>query len=108
MARAVPFLRLTVAQFLLFSFIPIMSLDLGDVLPNIISQPPESPVILTTPCVLHVTETQTSQPDREEALKKIKRDFSRNHAMAIHLNAIGMMATVWYGVGLASKLRFVP
>jgi len=48
--------------------------------------------------------------DREntsEEMRRIKRDFARNHAMAIHLNLIGMMATVWYGFALASKIRFV-
>jgi hypothetical protein len=42
-----------------------------------------------------------------DEMRRIKRDFSRNHAMAIHLNLIGIMATVWYGFALASKIRFV-
>jgi hypothetical protein len=40
-------------------------------------------------------------------MRRIKRDFTRNHATAIHLNLIGMVATVWYGFALASKIRFV-
>lgn len=40
-----------------------------------------------------------------EAMKLLKRSFSRNHAMAIHLNAIAMLATVWYGFSLASRIQ---
>lgn len=40
-------------------------------------------------------------------MQRINRNFSRNHAMAIHLNAVGMVATVWYGFALASKIRMV-
>ncbi|WPH03985.1 Hypothetical protein R9X50_00686800 [Acrodontium crateriforme] len=39
-----------------------------------------------------------------EAMKTIQRQFSRNHAMSIHLNAIAMLATVWYGFGFASRI----
>jgi hypothetical protein len=42
-----------------------------------------------------------------EDMRRINRNFSRNHAMAIHLNAMGMVATVWYGFALASKVRIV-
>ncbi|KAF7502445.1 hypothetical protein GJ744_005809 [Endocarpon pusillum] len=42
-----------------------------------------------------------------EDMRRIKRDFSRNHAMAIHLNLIAIGATIWYGFALASKIRFV-
>lgn len=40
-----------------------------------------------------------------EEMKKLKKAFSRAHAMSIHLNAISMVGTVWYGVGLAAKIR---
>jgi hypothetical protein len=47
------------------------------------------------------------EENTSEDMRRIKRDFAHNHAMAIHLNLIGMVATVWYGFALASKIRFV-
>lgn len=41
-----------------------------------------------------------------EAMRLLKRTFSRSHAMAIHLNAIAMITTVWYGFSLASRIQF--
>ena len=41
------------------------------------------------------------------ATQKADRDFSRNHAMAIHLNALAMVGTVWYGFALASRITIV-
>ncbi|KAJ5675415.1 hypothetical protein N7462_008312 [Penicillium macrosclerotiorum] len=35
---------------------------------------------------------------------RANRNFARNHAMSIHLNAIGLIATVCYGFSLASGL----
>ena len=69
---------------------------------------------LTTRALLPLTETEDgsgtreTEKDQEETMKRIRKDFSRSHAMSIHLNAIGMIATVWYGIGLASKIRFIP
>jgi Domain of unknown function (DUF4149) len=40
-------------------------------------------------------------------MKRINRTFSRNHAMAIHLNAIAVIATVWYGFALASRMQII-
>ena len=40
-----------------------------------------------------------------ENMKRVKKDFSRTHAMAIHLNAIAMIMTVWYGFSFASRLN---
>lgn len=37
-------------------------------------------------------------------MKHLNRAFSRSHAMAIHLNAIAMLATVWYGFALAARM----
>ncbi|KAF4630987.1 hypothetical protein G7Y89_g7147 [Cudoniella acicularis] len=39
-----------------------------------------------------------------EAMKLLKRKFSRNHAMTIHLNFITIIATVVYGLRLGLKL----
>lgn len=39
-----------------------------------------------------------------EKVGPVKRKFSRNHAMAIHSNAIAMVATVWYGFALGLKI----
>lgn len=43
-----------------------------------------------------------------DAMRLLKRTFSRSHAMAIHLNAIAMIATVWYGFSLASRVQVTP
>ncbi|KAI9653796.1 MAG: hypothetical protein M1831_005663 [Alyxoria varia] len=37
---------------------------------------------------------------------KLKRAFERSHVMSIHLNAIGIIATVWYGFVLSSRIEF--
>lgn len=42
-----------------------------------------------------------------EDMKRVKEDFSRAHAMAIHLNAISIVVTVWYGFSLASRIQVV-
>lgn len=34
------------------------------------------------------------------------KSFSKAHAMCIHLNAIAMVATVWYGMRLGGRLNF--
>ncbi|KAJ9660038.1 hypothetical protein H2201_007079 [Coniosporium apollinis] len=39
-----------------------------------------------------------------EEMRLANRKFSRNHAMCIHLNAIAMVATVWYGFSLGSRI----
>ena len=44
--------------------------------------------------------------DMSEDMKRINKKFSRTHAMAIHLNAISMVATVWYGFSLATRIKF--
>jgi hypothetical protein len=38
-------------------------------------------------------------------MKALNRQFSRNHAMAIHLNAISLVATVFYGIALSARLQ---
>ncbi|KAI1500206.1 hypothetical protein F5X99DRAFT_410356 [Biscogniauxia marginata] len=45
-------------------------------------------------------ETNSSETQR------LKRSFSRNHAMSIHLNLVSIGATLWWGWNLASKLDF--
>ncbi|CAH0054519.1 unnamed protein product [Clonostachys solani] len=49
------------------------------------------------------TEPSERQPLNQEkaVLRKI---FSKNHAMSIHLNLITIIATLWYGWGLSTKL----
>ncbi|KAI1797419.1 hypothetical protein LXA43DRAFT_1057181 [Ganoderma leucocontextum] len=41
-----------------------------------------------------------------EEMRLKNRAFSRNHAMSIHLNLLSVIATVAYGVRLASRLKF--
>ena len=55
------------------------------------------------------TETRDGRSNKDasgvsEEMKLAKRNFSRNHAMAIHLNAIAMIATVWYGFSFGSRI----
>jgi hypothetical protein len=38
-------------------------------------------------------------------MKRLNRQFSRDHAMVIHLNAISTVATILYGFRLASRLK---
>ena len=38
-------------------------------------------------------------------MKSIQKNFSRVHAMAIHLNAIAIIMTVWYGLVFASRIN---
>lgn len=40
-----------------------------------------------------------------EEMKIKNRTFSKNHAMSIHLNLLAIGATMWYGVGLASRFQ---
>jgi hypothetical protein len=39
-----------------------------------------------------------------EEMKQKNREFSRNHAMSIHLNLISIGAVIWYGVRLAGRI----
>jgi hypothetical protein len=47
-----------------------------------------------------------SDKDISDEMRKINKRFSKEHAMAIHLNLLALAASVGYGVRLASKLRF--
>ncbi|CAG8405059.1 unnamed protein product [Penicillium salamii] len=38
-------------------------------------------------------------------LHRANRNFARSHAMAIHLNAIAVVATIFYGFSLSSNIR---
>lgn len=42
--------------------------------------------------------------EEDEKVTKAKKAFARNHTMSIHLNAISMVATVWYAFSLTSSL----
>lgn len=44
--------------------------------------------------------------DMTTEMKHVNKKFSRAHAMAIHLNAISIIATVWYGFSLATRIKF--
>lgn len=47
---------------------------------------------------------QGDQPDDEGKVHRANKAFSFNHAMSIHLNAISLVATIWYGFTLSSYL----
>ncbi|KAJ6007482.1 hypothetical protein N7540_011458 [Penicillium herquei] len=49
------------------------------------------------------SENNSSDPD-DGKVHRANKNFSRNHAMSIHLNAIALVATVWYGFSLSSTL----
>lgn len=48
--------------------------------------------------------SENKTPKTEEKGKKAKKAFARTHAMCIHLNAISLVATVWYAFSLTSGL----
>ncbi|KAJ5398184.1 hypothetical protein N7509_006297 [Penicillium cosmopolitanum] len=47
---------------------------------------------------------QGDQLDDEGKVHRANKEFSFNHAMSIHLNAISLVATIWYGFTLSSSL----
>lgn len=46
--------------------------------------------------------------EQSDEMKLVNRRFSKAHAMSIHFNLIAVLATVWYGVSLGSKLQVSP
>ncbi|KAJ5089072.1 hypothetical protein N7532_007756 [Penicillium argentinense] len=42
--------------------------------------------------------------DDQAKIHRANRGFSFNHAMSIHINAISLVATIWYGFSLSSRL----
>ncbi|KIN06897.1 hypothetical protein OIDMADRAFT_15946 [Oidiodendron maius Zn] len=52
---------------------------------------------------LRSSTTVTGNSTSEE-MHLARRQFSRNHAMSIHLNLIGVISTVVYGVSLSSRM----
>ncbi|KAJ5563036.1 hypothetical protein N7535_002516 [Penicillium sp. DV-2018c] len=52
---------------------------------------------------LQESENNNSDSDGSKT-HRANRNFTRNHAMAIHLNAIAMIATVVYGFSLSATL----
>ncbi|TDL15823.1 hypothetical protein BD410DRAFT_844909 [Rickenella mellea] len=42
--------------------------------------------------------------DQSAEMKRLNRQFSKSHAMSIHLNLIAIIGTVWYGIMLAQRL----
>ncbi|KAJ5507164.1 hypothetical protein N7527_009307 [Penicillium freii] len=50
-------------------------------------------------------ESENTDADADGSkVHRANRNFARNHAMAIHLNAIAMIATVFYGFSLSATL----
>ncbi|KAH8703696.1 hypothetical protein BGW36DRAFT_288724 [Talaromyces proteolyticus] len=47
----------------------------------------------------------TNDTETAALVQKVKKSFSHNHAMSIHLNLIAMIATVAYGIVLGDKLE---
>lgn len=48
------------------------------------------------------SENHSAVDDRK--IQRVNKDFKRNHAMTIHLNAIALVATVWYGFSLSHAI----
>ncbi len=42
----------------------------------------------------------------EEERRVVNRLFTRSHAMSIHLNLLTVIATVWHGIRIGSKINF--
>lgn len=52
-----------------------------------------------------VVESQSDEVDSDSGkTRQASRNFTRSHAMAIHLNALALVATIWYGFSLSSAL----
>ncbi|KAJ5912723.1 hypothetical protein N7504_001606 [Penicillium tannophilum] len=51
---------------------------------------------------LYESENHSAVDDRK--IQRVNKDFKRNHAMTIHLNAIALVATVWYGFSLSHAI----
>ncbi len=45
------------------------------------------------------------QKSVSQEMRRLQRSFSRSHAMVIHLKAVAMVATVWYGFSFASRIQ---
>ena len=54
--------------------------------------------------MLYAESKDTSTNPDDGKVNRANRNFSHNHAMSIHLNAIALVATVWYGFSFASGL----
>jgi hypothetical protein len=54
----------------------------------------------------HDSKTATDSEHTSEEMISLNRSFSKAHAMSIHLNLISIIATLYYGWQLASKLKF--
>ncbi|RMJ28789.1 hypothetical protein PHISP_00336 [Aspergillus sp. HF37] len=52
---------------------------------------------------VHESATESGTKETEK-VNKADRAFARNHAMSIHLNAISVVATIWYAFSLTSSL----
>jgi hypothetical protein len=42
---------------------------------------------------------------KSEQMKLVNKAFSRNHAMSIHLNLVGILATIWYALACRLESR---
>ncbi|KAJ5642088.1 hypothetical protein N7490_006088 [Penicillium lividum] len=63
------------------------------------------PKTTTASFIRRALQEKDDQPDvDEEKVKRVNRNFARNHAMSIHLNAIALVATVWYGFSLSHSI----
>jgi hypothetical protein len=55
--------------------------------------------------LVEYSESENNNSDSDGSkTHRANRNFTRNHAMAIHLNAIAMIATVVYGFSLSATL----
>jgi hypothetical protein len=59
---------------------------------------------LIASCLPERENTNSDSDFDGSKMDRANRNFSRNHAMVIHLNAIAMIATVVYGFSLSSTL----
>lgn len=50
-------------------------------------------------------DSNKSTEEKKTLVTKVKKIFSRNHAMSIHINLIAVIATVGYGFVLGGRLQ---
>jgi hypothetical protein len=53
---------------------------------------------------IEIENEDTPSDANDGKLHQANRNFTLNHAMSIHLNAIALVATIWYGFSLSSSL----
>ncbi|KAJ5222074.1 uncharacterized protein N7469_010961 [Penicillium citrinum] len=63
-----------------------------------------APWVLSANDGVEAHDKQENGVEDQEKVNRANKTFKFNHAMSIHLNAIALTATVWYGISLSSHI----